>query len=192
MGETVYIHDRHTGAIGFIFKDPDTKAVFTGVEVHSEDESPELEALESRTGLRFFRPGQSPSLPLYGVPEIYVLLWMHRAAIMPALTSLLRTAPFTALIKTMFPTLPFLPSTSGWKGWNSRAGNLSLPLILPFPFGSSPLGRRRHRNFKFWTPGSLSGRNGNPDFKSGPWNPRRTGRARLTSTILPGRKPTPA
>ncbi len=72
MGKTVYIHDRHTGAIGFIFKDPDTKAVFTGVEVHSEDESPELEALESRTGLRFFRPGQSPSLPLYGVPEIYV------------------------------------------------------------------------------------------------------------------------
>lgn len=72
MEKTVYIHDRHDGAIGFIFKEPDTKAVFTGVEIHSESDSPELEALEASTGLRFFRPGKSPDVPLYGVPEIYV------------------------------------------------------------------------------------------------------------------------
>ena len=69
MGETLYIHDNPY--IGFVPDDPHTTVVYTGLEIFSEADSPELAEEECRCGLRFFRQGQEPDLPLYGVPELY-------------------------------------------------------------------------------------------------------------------------
>ena len=37
MGETFYIHDSHRFS-GIIFHSPDTAAVYTGLEVHTEED----------------------------------------------------------------------------------------------------------------------------------------------------------
>lgn len=71
MGETLYIHDNHR-SLGIIFDSNDVKAVYTGLEVHTETDSPQLKAVEHRYDLRFFQTGQIPDIPLYGVPELYV------------------------------------------------------------------------------------------------------------------------
>lgn len=68
MGQTLYIHDNHR-SIGFLHDDPDVTAVFTGLEVLTEEDGPQLAEQERRCGLRFFR--QNQDLPLYGVPELY-------------------------------------------------------------------------------------------------------------------------
>lgn len=71
MDKMIYIHHKMDSTIGFIFDDPEISAVFTGIEVLTEEEGPELTELERRRGLKFFRSGQEPELPLYGVPVIY-------------------------------------------------------------------------------------------------------------------------
>ena len=47
MGDTLYIHDSHR-YIGFMPDDPDTIAVYTGLEVLTEPDCPQLEAAERR------------------------------------------------------------------------------------------------------------------------------------------------
>ena len=74
MGETFYIHDNHRFS-GIIFHSPDTAAVYTGLEVHTEEDCPQLEEVEHRCRVKFFRPGETPDLPLYGVPELYAFAW---------------------------------------------------------------------------------------------------------------------
>lgn len=71
MRKIFYIHDDHK-SIGIIFNSADTTAIYTGLEVLTEEDSPQLAEVESRCGLHFFRPGQPPDIPLYGVPELYV------------------------------------------------------------------------------------------------------------------------
>ena len=71
MEKILYIHDNHR-SIGIIFANSDTTAVYTGLEIHTEEDSPRLEEEERRCGLRFFRSGQPLDIPLYGVPELHV------------------------------------------------------------------------------------------------------------------------
>lgn len=70
MDKTIYIDlGRDDGPTGIIFSDPEVRAVYTGLEVHTEKDSPELEEIERRCGLTFFRRDtQVPAL--YGVPCI--------------------------------------------------------------------------------------------------------------------------
>lgn len=70
MGTAFYIHDSHRFS-GIIFDRPGVTAVYTGLDVHTEEDCPPLEEAERRCGVKFFRTGQTPDLPLYGVPELY-------------------------------------------------------------------------------------------------------------------------
>ena len=70
MDRNIYIDlGRTDGPTGILFGDPDSKAVYTGLEIHTEKDCPELEEAERRCGLTFFRPG-APVPDLYGVPCI--------------------------------------------------------------------------------------------------------------------------
>lgn len=70
MEKTIYIDlGRTDGPTGILFRNPDIKVVYTGLEIHTEKDCPELEEAERRCGLTFFRPG-SPAPDLYGVPCI--------------------------------------------------------------------------------------------------------------------------
>lgn len=70
MGTTFYIHNNHRFS-GIIFDGPGATAVYTGLDIHTEEDCPQLEEAERRCRVKFFRPGQTPDLPLYGVPELY-------------------------------------------------------------------------------------------------------------------------
>lgn len=73
MGETIYIHRATTagsdGPTGVAFAG--AAVVYTGLEVHTEEDGPLLGEIDRLCGLAFFR--RERDLPLYGVPYLYVL-----------------------------------------------------------------------------------------------------------------------
>lgn len=70
MEKTIYIDlGRDDGPTGILFRDPDVRVVHTGLEVHTEEDCPELKEAEGRCGLTFFRrEREAPAL--YGVPYL--------------------------------------------------------------------------------------------------------------------------
>ena len=73
MSGTVYYIDHASmgdGAVGIIF-DQDTKAVYTGLGVHTEDD-PMAADISRLCGIHFFSDG-TPEIPLYSVPYLEVL-----------------------------------------------------------------------------------------------------------------------
>ena len=73
MAETIYI-DNGTmdGAIGIIFE-KETKVVYTGLEILTEEDGPLLEEVSRLCGVHFFPRGHAePEVPLYGVPRLEV------------------------------------------------------------------------------------------------------------------------
>ena len=145
MGEIIYIHDRHDGAIGFIFEDSDTKAVFTGVEIHTESDSPELAALEDRTGLRFFRPGEGPDLPLYGVPEFYVFARDAQGCYYASTDLPYKNCPVYRIDGDMVPCL----AAASFEEWLETASRTDLPSggESPVPFRVFPSREAAAREF---------------------------------------------
>ncbi len=72
MAETIYIDHSTMGsnAIGIIFT-KDTKAVYTGLDVHMEREDSLVAEISRLCGLSFFQ-GEAPEVPLYSVPYLEV------------------------------------------------------------------------------------------------------------------------
>lgn len=72
MAETIYIDSTAMdGAIGIIFK-RETKVVYTGLELLTEEDGPFLEEVSRLCGVHFLPGGRTPEVPLYGVPCLEV------------------------------------------------------------------------------------------------------------------------
>ncbi len=73
MAETIYIDvGQSDGPTGIIFE-RETKVVYTGLEVLTEEEEPFLAEVSRLCGVHFFPRGQAPEIPLYAVPYLEVL-----------------------------------------------------------------------------------------------------------------------
>lgn len=72
MAETIYIDAGPSdGPTGILFE-RETKVVYTGLEVLTEEESPFLAEVSRLCGVHFFPRGQAPEVPLYAVPYLEV------------------------------------------------------------------------------------------------------------------------
>lgn len=72
MAETIYIDAGPSdGPSGIIFE-RETKVVYTGLEVLTEEEGPFLAEVSRLCGVHFFPRGQAPEVPLYAVPYLEV------------------------------------------------------------------------------------------------------------------------
>ena len=72
MAETIYIDSTAMdGAIGIIFE-RETKVVYTGLELLTEEDGPFLEEVSRLCGVHFLPGGRTPEVPLYGVPCLEV------------------------------------------------------------------------------------------------------------------------
>ena len=74
MSRTIYIDNTTTGGDGptGIILDHGTKAVYTGLGIHTEQDDPAVAEIARLCGIRFFS-GEAPEVPLYSVPYLEVL-----------------------------------------------------------------------------------------------------------------------
>lgn len=73
MPDTIYIDSLPAtdGPTGIIFSNG-IRAVYTGLEIQTETDSPLLAEISRLCGMDFFTQGQTPEIPLYGVPLLQV------------------------------------------------------------------------------------------------------------------------
>lgn len=105
MSETIYI-DSGTmdGAVGIVFE-KETKVVYTGLEILTEEDDPLLEEISRLCGVHFFSRGQAkPEVPLYGVPRLEVFASDGQGGWFAG-TDLLRGGPIYHIGRDLAPRL---------------------------------------------------------------------------------------